>query len=77
MSYIRERSITIIVVKSRHTAASKELAQQQCQQLAGINIPRRWATCASTDVGPATLDQEPVRWDAEQMITVFKFEHIF
>jgi hypothetical protein len=34
-----------------------ELAQQQCQTLAGIDIPRRWATCASIDVGPVRLDQ--------------------
>jgi hypothetical protein len=57
MFYIRARRTTIIVVKYGHTAASMELAQQQCQPLAGTNIPRRWTTCASTDVGPATLDQ--------------------
>jgi len=37
-SYIREQRTTIIVVNCRHTAASMELAQQQCQPLAGINI---------------------------------------
>jgi hypothetical protein len=57
MSDIRERRTTIIVVQYRHTAASMELAQQQCQPLAGIDIPRRWGTCVSIDVGPVRLDQ--------------------
>ena len=34
-----------------------ELAQQQCQPMAGIDIPRRWGTCVSIDVGPVRLDQ--------------------
>ena len=57
MSDIRERRTTIIVVQYRHTAASMELAQQQCQPLTGIDIPRRWIACASIEVGPARLDQ--------------------
>jgi hypothetical protein len=33
-----ERRTTIIVAKYRYTAASMELAQQQCQLLTGVNI---------------------------------------